>query len=218
VGVLISGRGSNMAAILDAAAADRWPCRFVLVLSNVGEAPGLELARRRGIPTALLDHRPFGRERRSEFDAELARLLAEAGADWVVLAGFMRILGPAFLGRFPGRVLNIHPSLLPSYPGLHTHERALAAREREAGCTVHLVDDSLDGGPILAQARVPVEPGDSAETLAARVLVQEHRLYPRVVRAAILGRLDTEFPHAEAARSSAAGVKVDQARFVFDST
>ncbi len=165
-----------------------------LVLSNRPEAAGLEQARSFGLPTAVLDHRPYGRSRRTEFDAELALLLQAERVDWVVLAGFMRILGPEFTLPFAGRILNIHPSLLPRHPGLHTHERALEAGDTEHGCTVHLVDSSLDGGPILAQSRVPVFPNDDAETLADRVLEEEHRIYPLVVRAAVEGRLRDAFP------------------------
>jgi phosphoribosylglycinamide formyltransferase-1 len=192
--ILISGRGSNMLAILDAAAEQGWPCSFALVLSNKASAPGLQAARERGIATAVHDHRPYGAARRAEYDAELARILRAHRVDWVVLAGFMRILGPRFVSRFPGRILNIHPSLLPAFPGLHTHERALAAGVSEHGCSVHLVDESLDGGPLLGQARVPVLADDTPETLAARVLVQEHILYPRIVRAAIAGQLPTPVP------------------------
>lgn len=189
VAILISGRGSNMAAILRAAADESWPCTFGLVLSNKTSAGGLETAAGLGIPTAVVDHRPYGKARRPEYDAELVRVLREHRIDWVVLAGFMRILSPVFTDAFAGRILNIHPSLLPKYPGLHTHERALAAGDAEHGCTVHLVDASLDGGPIVAQTRVPIRPGDTPDVLAARVLVQEHRLYPAVVKAAVLGEL-----------------------------
>ena len=189
VAILISGRGSNMAAILDAADREGWDVDFCLVLSNKASAGGLQLAADRGIPTDVLDHRSFGRGNRHLFDAALAERLLAAGAEWVVLAGFMRILGSNFVGPFAGRIMNIHPSLLPKYQGLHTHERALAAGEIRAGCTVHLVDDSLDGGPVLAQAEVPIVEGDDADSLAARVLIEEHRLYPAVVRAAVEGRL-----------------------------
>ena len=194
VAILISGRGSNMAAILRAADDQAWDAEFCLVLSNRAGAAGLELARSRGIPTGVLDHRRFGRGGRARFDAALALRLEEAGADWIVLAGFMRVLGPGVLEPFAGRVLNIHPSLLPRFRGLHTHERALEAGVPVHGCTVHLVDQSLDGGPILAQVEVPVLPGDDADRLSARVLVEEHRLYPAVVRAAVEGRLLAAYP------------------------
>ena len=185
--ILISGRGSNMTAILDRAVDERWDVDFCLVLSNRPDAPGLQLAAERGIPTHVIDHREF-RGRRPEFDSALAQRLGKAEVDWVILAGFMRILGPNFVRPFAGRIVNIHPSLLPLYPGLNTHQRALDAGDSVAGCTVHLVDESLDGGEPLAQVRVPILPGDDAKTVAARVLVQEHVLYPRVVHALIEGR------------------------------
>ena len=186
--ILISGRGSNMTAIFDAADRENWDAEFCLVVSNNSGAPGLEAAGSRGIPTAVLDHRDY-RGRRAEYDAELASLLKESAADLVILAGFMRILGPNFTRPFAGRILNIHPSLLPLYPGLNTHQRAIDAGDSVAGCTVHLVDETLDGGLPLAQAQVPIFPGDDAAAVAARVLVQEHKLYPRVVRDFIEGRL-----------------------------
>jgi phosphoribosylglycinamide formyltransferase-1 len=186
VAILISGRGSNMVAIVDAAAAGAWDCDF-FVVSNRKRAAGLQAAADRGIPTEVLSHRRF--PDRADFDAALAQCLKEASVDWVVLAGFMRILGPRFVRSFTGRILNIHPSLLPKYPGLDTHQRALDAKDTEHGCTVHLVDDTLDRGPVLAQARVAVQEGDDASTLAARVLVEEHRLFPTVVKAAIKGQI-----------------------------
>lgn len=189
VAILISGRGSNMVAILDRAQAEDWPCTFALVLSNNPDAAGLALAAERGVETLAIDHRPYGKARRAEFDQRLVDALQARDVDWVVLAGFMRILTPVFISAFGGRTLNIHPSLLPAFPGLRTHERALAAGVSEHGCTVHLVDDTLDGGPILGQASVPVLDGDTPETLAARVLVEEHRLYPRIVKAAVTGAL-----------------------------
>ena len=192
--VLLSGRGSNLEALLAQAESEGWKDALVLVGSNVPEAPGLAIAAAYGVPTFSLDHRSYGPARRTDFDAELARRLIDANVRWVVLAGFMRVLGPSFLRSFPGRVLNIHPSLLPAFPGLHTHRRALAAGVDRHGCTVHLVDDSLDGGPILAQAAVPVLPGDDEDSLAARVLEQEHRLLPNVVRAAVFGTLAQAHP------------------------
>lgn len=158
-----------------------FPARPVLVLSNLPEAGGLDKARALGLPVAVVDHRPFGRDR-AAFEAALIAVLDQAKPDLIVLAGFMRILTPAFVAQYPGRILNIHPSLLPKYPGLHTHQRAIEAGDAEAGCTVHEVTGELDAGPILGQARVPVLPGDTAESLAARVLVEEHRLYPEVLR------------------------------------
>lgn len=201
--ILISGRGSNMSSILDLAEQGGWRDAIRLVLSNRPGAAGLELAAARGVATDVLDHRSFGRGNRSAFDAALAERLLDAGVRWVILAGFMRILGAEFVRPFAGRILNIHPSLLPRHPGLHTHQRALDAGDTEHGCTVHLVDDTLDGGPILAQAPVPVLDGDDAERLSARVLVQEHRLYPAVVRSALRGTLSHDYP-AQAQREKTA--------------
>jgi phosphoribosylglycinamide formyltransferase-1 len=157
------------------------PARPVLVAANDPAAGGLQKAAGLGIPVASVDHRPFGKDR-AAFEAALSRQIDAARPDILCLAGFMRILTPGFIRRYEGRMLNIHPSLLPKYPGLHTHARALAAGDHEAGCTVHEVTADLDAGPILGQARVPVLPGDTEDTLAARVLVQEHRLYPAVLR------------------------------------
>ena len=181
VAILISGGGSNMLALLRDMGAGNHPARPVLVASNDPAAAGLAKAAALGVATAAVDHRPFGGDR-GAFEAALLQPILEAGADLVCLAGFMRVLTPDFVNRFAGRMLNIHPSLLPLYPGLHTHRRALEAGDTTAGCTVHEVTPVLDDGPILGQARVPVLPGDTAETLAARVLVQEHRLYPAVLR------------------------------------
>ena len=157
------------------------PARPVLVASNDLAAGGLVWAADLGLPVAAVDHRPHGRDR-AAFEAALLEPLLAAEPDIVCLAGFMRVLTPGFVARFAGRMLNIHPSLLPLYPGLHTHQRALAAGDAEAGCSVHLVTPVLDDGPILGQARVPVLPGDTSDILAARVLAQEHRLYPFVLR------------------------------------
>ena len=158
----------------------------VLVASNDPTAKGLAKAAAQGVPTAALDHRPFGKDRPA-FEAALADQIDAARPDILCLAGFMRILTPGFIRRYEGRMLNIHPSLLPKYPGLHTHARALAAGDTEAGCTVHEVTAELDAGPILGQARVPVLPGDTEDTLAARVLTQEHQLYPAVLRRFVAG-------------------------------
>lgn len=165
------------------------PARPVLVLSNDPAAAGLGRAAALGIPTAAVDHRPFGADR-AAFEAALIEPLLAARPDIICLAGFMRILTPAFVGRFAGRMLNIHPSLLPKYPGLHTHARAIAAGDAEAGATVHLVTPVLDDGPILGQARVPVLVGDTADRLAARVLAAEHRLYPAVLRRFAAGQTE----------------------------
>ncbi len=181
VAILISGGGSNMLALLRDMAAGDHPAKAVLVASNDPAAAGLAKAAAAGIATAAVDHRPFKGDR-AAFEAALLEPILAAKPDILCLAGFMRVLTPGFVGRFAGRMLNIHPSLLPLYPGLHTHQRALEAGDAEAGCTVHEVTPVLDDGPILGQARVPILPGDTAETLAARVLVQEHRLYPSVLR------------------------------------
>jgi phosphoribosylglycinamide formyltransferase-1 len=180
VAILISGSGSNMVALADSMTGDH-PARPVLVLSNDPDAPGLAKAAARGIPTAAIDHRPFGKDR-AAFEAALSEQLDRAAPDILCLAGFMRILTEGFVTRWAGRMLNIHPSLLPKYRGLDTHARAIAAGDAEAGCSVHEVTAELDGGPILGQARVPILPGDTPESLAARVLPMEHRLYPAVLR------------------------------------
>ncbi|SDW51467.1 phosphoribosylglycinamide formyltransferase [Roseicitreum antarcticum] len=180
VAILISGGGSNMMALADSMTGDH-PARPCLVLSNDPDAGGLTRAQAMGIPVAAVDHRPFGRDR-AAFEALMQTHLTDAGADIIALAGFMRVLTPNFVARHAGRMLNIHPSLLPKYKGLNTHARAIEAGDHEAGCSVHEVTPELDDGPILGQARVPVLPGDSAETLAARVLPMEHTLYPLVLR------------------------------------
>jgi phosphoribosylglycinamide formyltransferase-1 len=184
VAILISGGGSNMEALVRDMTGDH-PARPVLVVANVPGAGGLARAAARGIPTATVDHRAF--PAREAFEAALTAELDRAAPDLICLAGFMRVLTPGFVARWAGRLLNIHPSLLPKYPGLHTHARALAAGDAEAGCTVHEVTADLDAGPILGQARVPVLPGDTPETLAARVLEAEHRLYPAVLRRVAAG-------------------------------
>ncbi|BAQ69296.1 phosphoribosylglycinamide formyltransferase [Rhodovulum sulfidophilum] len=180
VAILISGSGSNMVALAESMTGDH-PARPVLVMSNDPAAKGLDRARALGIAAEGIDHRPFGKDR-AGFEAALMARLAEARPDILCLAGFMRVLTPGFTEAWAGRMLNIHPSLLPKYRGLHTHARALEAGDAEAGCTVHEVTAELDGGPILGQARVPVLAGDTADSLAARVLVQEHALYPAVLR------------------------------------
>lgn len=180
VAIFISGGGSNMLALVRSMTGDH-PARPCLVLSNDPGAAGLARAAELGIPIAAVDHRPFGRDR-AGFEAALLPHLAAARPDIIALAGFMRVLTESFVRRYAGRMLNIHPSLLPKYPGLHTHARAIEAGDSEAGCTVHVVTPVLDDGPILGQARVPILPGDTPEALAARVLEQEHRLYPAVLR------------------------------------
>lgn len=181
--ILISGGGSNMAAIVRAAQQGDWAqqygARVAAVISNKADAKGLQFAQEHGIATAVLDHKAFAS--REDFDAALAQQIDTYQPHLVVLAGFMRILTPGFVAHYAGRLLNIHPSLLPAFPGLHTHQRALDAGCKFAGCTVHEVTQELDVGPILEQAVVPVLPGDTADTLAARVLTQEHIIYPRAV-------------------------------------
>ncbi len=180
VAILISGGGSNMVKLVESMTGDH-PARPVLVASNDPGAGGLARAAALGVATAAVDHRRFGADR-AGFEAELLKPILAARPDILCLAGFMRVLTPGFVARFKGRMLNIHPSLLPKYPGLHTHARALEAGDAEAGCTVHEVTEALDAGPILGRARVPVLPGDTPEALAARVLAAEHRLYPAVLR------------------------------------
>ncbi len=176
VAILISGGGSNMLALVASMNGDH-PARPVLVASNDPMATGLQRASALGLTTAAVDHRPYGKDR-AGFEAALVQHIEAAQPDILCLAGFMRILTPGFIARFEGRMLNIHPSLLPLYPGLHTHARALAAGDKEAGCTVHEVTADLDAGPLLGQARVPVLPGDTEASLSARVLSAEHQLYP----------------------------------------
>ena len=183
--ILISGTGSNMAAIVQAQHAQQWPQRLnaqvSAVISNRADAAGLQWARERGLATQVVDHRQY--PSREAFDAELAQAIEAHQPALVVLAGFMRVLGDAFVHRFAGRLINIHPSLLPAFPGLHTHQRALDAGCRFAGATVHWVIPELDAGPIIDQAAVPILPDDTAATLAARVQSQEHLLYPRAIAA-----------------------------------
>jgi len=183
---LISGSGSNLQALIDGAQADL-PIRIRAVISNEPGAFGLERAQNAGIETRVLNHRDY--PSREDYDAALSTLIATFDPGLVVLAGFMRILTPAFVARYRGRLLNIHPSLLPKFRGLHTHQRVLAAGETVHGASVHFVTEELDGGPVVLQARVPMEPGDDPERLAARVLSQEHRIYPRTVCWFAQGRL-----------------------------
>ena len=185
--ILISGRGSNMQAFLDARSNGTLDAEIRLVISNNPDAPGLQRAAAAGISTRCIDHRAYGS--REAFDRALVEELQAHKVDLVILAGFMRILTPLFLTPFAGRLLNIHPSLLPKYPGLHTHQRALDAGDREAGATVHFVTPELDGGPPIIHARVAVLAGDTADTLAARVVVQEHVIYPLAAQWYVQGRL-----------------------------
>jgi phosphoribosylglycinamide formyltransferase-1 len=179
--ILISGRGSNMQALVRAAIAEQWPVRIAAVISNRADAEGLQFAAEQGIATAVVPSRDY--PVRADFDAALQVVIDGFSPDLVLLAGFMRILTPPFVAHYAGRMLNIHPSLLPNFPGLHTHRQALASGVLEHGATVHFVTAELDHGPTVAQAIVPVLPGDTEATLAARVLEQEHLLYPRAIRA-----------------------------------
>ena len=189
VGVLASGRGSNLQALIDAQKRGELGGEIAVVFSNVEGAPALDRARRAGIPAVFRDHR--GR-RRDEFDAEVAQILVAHGVDVVCLAGYMRLLSPGFVRAFEGRILNVHPALLPAFPGLHAPRQAVEHGAKVSGATVHLVDAGLDSGPIVAQEAVRVLPLDTEETLAARILEAEHRIYPRAVRALLEGRCRIE--------------------------
>lgn len=186
LGVLISGRGSNLQAIIDATRDGRLDAVVAIVVSNRADAPGLQRARDAGIPTAVIDHRAF--PSREAFDRALADELRRHDVALVCLAGFMRLLGPAFLRAFPDRILNIHPSLLPAFPGLHAQRQAFEYGVKISGATVHLVTAELDAGPIVLQAAVPVRHDDTEDTLAARILVEEHRIYPEAIRIVLDGR------------------------------
>lgn len=188
LGVLISGRGSNLQALIDACAAPDFPAEIALVLSNKADAFGLERAAKAGVPTAVINHRDFPGDKRA-FEGAMDEALRAAGVELVCLAGFMRLLSPWFVEAWHDRLINIHPSLLPSFKGLDTHERALAAGVRFHGCTVHYVRPEMDEGPIIVQAAVPVLPGDDAHALGDRVLEQEHRIYPHAVRLIAEGRV-----------------------------
>jgi len=181
VAILISGRGSNMAALIDAAKDPAYPAEIVLVLTNIADAGGLERAREAGIATEVVEHRPFGKDR-AAFDRAMHAVLERHRIEIVCLAGFLRLLTPWFVERWSGRLINIHPSLLPAFKGLDTHARALAAGATQHGATVHFVVPELDSGPIIAQESVPVLPGDTEGTLAARVLAVEHRIYPLALK------------------------------------
>jgi phosphoribosylglycinamide formyltransferase-1 len=200
VGVLISGRGSNLQALLDAAAAGELGGRVALVISNVAEAPGLDRARRAGVPTAVHDHRALPRV---DHDRAMLADLRAHGVDLVCLAGYMRLLSPVLLDAYPRRVLNVHPSLLPAFPGLDAQRQAWEHGVKVSGATVHIVEAGLDSGPIVAQEAVPVLESDTAETLSARILAAEHRLYPRAVRLLLEGRcrLDGRRVHVDEGRA-----------------
>ncbi|NQU58251.1 MAG: phosphoribosylglycinamide formyltransferase [Rhodospirillales bacterium] len=188
--VLISGRGSNLQSLIDACAVQDYPAEIALVVSNIDAVQGLERARTAGIPTAVLNHKDFND--RETFDNALSERIAQADVDLLCLAGFMRILSDDFVNRWLDRLINIHPSLLPAYKGLHVHERVIEAGEKFSGCTVHYVRPAMDSGPIIVQAKVAVDAGDDADTLAARVLEQEHIIYPKAVRLIAEGRVRIE--------------------------
>ncbi|HEX8702762.1 MAG TPA: phosphoribosylglycinamide formyltransferase [Myxococcaceae bacterium] len=190
LGVLVSGSGSNLQALLDACAQPDFPAEVACVVSNVPTAFGLERARKAGVPAVVLDHKTFGS--RVDFEQALGETLRKENVEWVCLAGFMRLLSGDFLAGFPGRVLNIHPALLPAFPGLHAQRQALERGVKIAGCTVHFVDAGTDTGPIIAQAAVPVLPDDDEASLSARILKEEHRLYPLAVRLAVTGKVTQE--------------------------
>ncbi len=186
LGVLISGRGSNLQAILDAIREGKLDARVGVVLSNVERAPGLDRARKAGVATAVLSHKGYAS--REQYDAALVERLRAHDVDLVCLAGFMRLLSPVFVRAFPGRILNVHPSLLPAFPGLHAQRQALEHGVKVTGATVHLVDEELDHGPILLQREVPVLEGDDEESLSARILEQEHRIYPEAIALVLEGK------------------------------
>lgn len=207
VGILISGRGSNMVALLDAMDRGEIPARCSLVISNKADAPGLALAAARGVPTLVIDHKASAT--REEHDAKVVTALREAGVEIVCLAGYMRLLSPVFVRAFKDRILNIHPALLPAFPGLHVQRKALDAGARFSGCTVHLVDEEVDHGPILLQAVVPIFPDDDEESLSRRILGLEHHLYAAALRLMCEGRVTVDgsravldVPHTEYQRLS----------------
>ncbi|MEQ9334972.1 phosphoribosylglycinamide formyltransferase [Thalassobaculum sp.] len=204
VGVLISGRGSNLQSLLDAAADPAYPAEIALVISNKADAYGLVRAREAGVATAVVDHKAYAG--RDAFDAAIDAALRDAGCELICLAGFMRIFTPGFVNRWPNRILNIHPSLLPSFTGLHVQRRAIEAGATIAGCTVHIVTPDLDAGPILAQAAVPVLADDTEASLSARILAQEHRLYPAALAWLASGRVRVDGNRATVDGATADGV------------
>ncbi|MFN4230120.1 phosphoribosylglycinamide formyltransferase [Parvibaculum sp.] len=210
IGVLISGRGSNLKALIEACAEPDFRGKIALVISNRPGAAGLAIAEAAGIPTLVIDHKEFST--RETFDAELDHALTKAGVDLVCNAGFMRILSDGFVEKWRDRQLNIHPSLLPAFKGLHVHQRALDAGVKITGCTVHFVRPEMDEGPIVAQAAVPVLPGDTAETLAARILEAEHKLYPLALRLVVNGQARVVDEHV--VLSDADGAEVPAPLFV----
>ncbi len=205
--MLISGSGTNMAALLYAGRAEDCPYEIILVASNNPDAAGLKLAEAEGVPTFTLPHKGLAR---ADHDAAVEAAIRDSGAQFIALAGYMRILTPEFVGRWEGWMLNVHPSLLPKYPGLHTHERALAEGDAIAGCSVHLVTSDLDCGPLLGQTQVAVLPGDTAETLAARVLIAEHQLYPRCLAEYVARGSSPEFLIAQVRERALALPEADE--------
>lgn len=203
LGVLVSGSGSNLQALLDACAWEDFPAEVACVVSNVPGAYALERARAAGVPAVVVDHKAHASK--AAFEAALLEALRAAGVEWVCLAGFMRLLSADFLGRFAGKVLNVHPSLLPSFPGLHAQRQALERGVKVAGCTVHFVDAGTDTGPIIGQAAVPVLPDDDEKSLSARILVEEHRLYPLAVRLAVTGQVTLDGARTRVAAVATAG-------------
>jgi len=193
LGILASGGGTNLQAIIDRCQSESYPAEIVIVIANNPDAGALERARKAGINAVCINHRDFsGRE---AFDAALVTALREAGVELVVLAGFMRIITQVLLDAFPLKIINIHPALLPAFPGLHVQQQAIDYGARFSGCTVHFVDGGVDTGPIIIQAVVPIFPGDSADTLAARILIEEHRIYPRAIELLAEGRIKVEGRH-----------------------
>jgi phosphoribosylglycinamide formyltransferase 1 len=207
VAILISGRGSNMSALIAAAQAPHYPAEIVLVVSNRPDAQGIAAAQAAGIATAIVDHAPFGKDREA-FEAALERELQARRIDIVCLAGFMRLLTPGFVSRWPARMLNVHPALLPSFKGLDTHARALAAGVKIHGATVHFVTPEMDSGPIVAQGAIAVRDDDTADTLAARVLALEHEIYPRALRLVAEGRVRLEDGRCRLAGADVPGTKL----------
>jgi len=189
IGILLSGRGSNFEAIADSIQAGRLPAEIAIVISNRADAPGLEAARRRGLNAKLI---PSKGRQREEHDAEVIAALKEAGVDLICLAGYMRLLSPGFIRAFPNRILNIHPSLLPSFPGLEAQKQAIEYGAKVSGCTVHLVDETLDNGPVILQKAVPVLEGDDEHSLAARILEQEHIAYTEALRLLLSGEVEVQ--------------------------
>jgi phosphoribosylglycinamide formyltransferase-1 len=182
--IFISGRGSNMKALIDAAGEENYPAEITLVISNMKDAAGLKLAKEAGVKTAIIDHKTFGKDREA-FEQALQEKLEKENIEFICLAGFMRVLTPSFLAKWPLRMINIHPSLLPAFPGLDTHKRALEAKVEVHGCTVHYVTAAVDGGEAVGQMRVPLQKDDTEETLSLRVLQAEHNLYPKALKLAL---------------------------------